>query len=159
MRRKSLSSAPPHVRFAVVEFIPLFSSSIHSTALLSCPETLIRGGISMLAPIYLAIESLLNVDGTLSPSDKSTILMVCQHPNRFISSAREPLPQLLNLREVVAMLKVSRATVWRMVKRGKLRQCMISSSPRFRLEDVMSVVEKGYQGTGGDDEQSTRTIP
>lgn len=111
----------------------------------------------MLAPIYLAIEAILNADPTLSPTDKDTILMVCQHPDRFLSHASEPLPQLLTQEEVTAMLKVSRSTIWRMIKNGKLRQVMVGGSPRFRLEDVMSVVNQGDDGKGDENEQSTGT--
>ena len=119
----------------------------------------LEGERIMLAPIYLAIESLLNVDGTLSPSDKSTILMVCQHPDRFLPHAYEPLPQLLTQKEVTAMLKVSRCTIWRMVRGGKLRQVMVGESPRFRLDDVMSALEQVDKGTGETNEQSTGTTP
>ena len=106
----------------------------------------------MLAPIYLAVEAILNADQSLSPADRHTILMVCQHPDRFVSNAGEPLPQMLTSNEVAAMLKVSRTTLWRMVRNGALPQVVVSGSPRFRLTDVKGLMDHAYCGKGWNNE-------
>jgi hypothetical protein len=95
--------------------------------------------------IYNAIAAMLAGDDTLDKRDKRKILAVCRQPRRFFEPIERVLPRIMTLAEVTKTLRVSRATVWRMVKTGKLRQLDYTTKARFLLEDVEKLI--GYRGS------------
>jgi hypothetical protein len=113
----------------------------------------------MLAPIYAAIEAILDADDTLSEQDKDTILAACKHPDRFASQAREPLPRLLTIAEVAAILNVNKCTVWRMVKSGALVERRICDRPRYLLQDVLGMIQPSKGMAGRFDASASRSLP
>lgn len=68
----------------------------------------------------------------------------------------EAVPQLLTQGEVCAALKCSRTTLWRICTRGRLAPVYLleGGSPRFRLEDVRSLIENSQ----GDARKRNRSI-
>lgn len=85
---------------------------------------------------YSIIHVALVHDQFLSKRDKAKILAVCKNPNCFVEPPERWLPKMLTIAEVAKALKVSRCTVWRMAKEGRLRSLDFHSHPRFLLEDV-----------------------
>lgn len=55
----------------------------------------------------------------------------------------EALPRLLTLSEVAEKLAVSRATVWRLIKKGALPGVNIGHSLRVRVADLAEFMQKG----------------
>lgn len=52
--------------------------------------------------------------------------------------------ELLKYEEVCHLLKISKSTLWRMMKSGKINPIEIMPGiKRFRLEDLQRLVEKG----------------
>ncbi|ACY46970.1 helix-turn-helix domain-containing protein [Rhodothermus marinus] len=51
-------------------------------------------------------------------------------------------PLLLTPREVCALLRIGRTTLWELRRRGLLRAVYVGRSPRFRREDVEQLVER-----------------
>jgi excisionase family DNA binding protein len=48
-----------------------------------------------------------------------------------------PLPEaLLSVREAASLLRLSTATVYKLIDAGKIRHCRISNAIRFRREDL-----------------------
>jgi excisionase family DNA binding protein len=54
---------------------------------------------------------------------------------------KSPESQYLNYREVCEMTKLTRATVFKYVKAGKLPVCKVGSKRLFKLSDVTNFVE------------------
>ena len=51
-------------------------------------------------------------------------------------------PLLLTPREVCSLLRIGRTTLWELRRRGLLRAIYVGRSPRFRREDVETLVER-----------------
>ncbi|WP_054686261.1 helix-turn-helix domain-containing protein [Rhodothermus marinus] len=51
-------------------------------------------------------------------------------------------PLLLTPREVCALLRIGRTTLWELRRKGLLQTIYVGRSPRFRREDVEELVEK-----------------
>ena len=94
----------------------------------------------MLPSMYRLIESALELDHTLSLEDKETILACCRSPAKFREKAKEPAERLLSQNQVGAMLGVSRPTIWRLCKAGRLRAVSLNGSPRFRQSDILALM-------------------
>ena len=75
-------------------------------------------------------------DQFLSKQDRAKILAVCKNPSFFVEPTERWLPKMLTITEVAEALKVSRCTVWRMAKEGRLHALDFNSHPRFLLEDI-----------------------
>jgi len=51
-------------------------------------------------------------------------------------------PLLLTPREVCALLRIGRTTLWELRRSGLLKTVYVGRSPRFRREDVEELVER-----------------
>jgi excisionase family DNA binding protein len=94
----------------------------------------------MNANVYHAIEAMLEADNTLTKTDRDKVLAVCRHPSYFEEPAARSLPMILTIIQTAKALQVSRTTVWRMVKAGKLRQLDHFGGGRFLLDDVEAFI-------------------
>jgi excisionase family DNA binding protein len=55
-------------------------------------------------------------------------------------TAPEPLSPMLGIEDVAPLLNLSRATVWRMARDGRLPGRLIGSRWRFRREDIAALM-------------------
>lgn len=84
-----------------------------------------------------AIKAILDTDLSIPSWQRRIILKACENPCTLLPKEQSQL-QLLTIKEAKAMLKVSRTTIWRWVRQGKLRQLQLSDAvARFRMEDVL----------------------
>lgn len=54
--------------------------------------------------------------------------------------------ELLTIKNVCEMLKISRWTVAKMIDRGELKVCTVSKRPRFKREDIEALVNRNTKG-------------
>ena len=96
---------------------------------------------SMLAPIHRLIESALELDQTLSLEDRETILACCRNPGTFRERQKKPEERLLSQSQVGAMLGVSRPTIWRLRKAGRLQPvATFLGNRKFRQSDIQALM-------------------
>src|SRR6185369_7190859 len=73
------------------------------------------------------------------------------------------IPQLLTVAEVLAVLRVSRATLWRLTSRGDLPVVRIGDRTLFRPRDVARFVERSssphYARGGKPDDGRPAVLP
>ena len=103
----------------------------------------------MLASLHRLIESALELDPTLSLEDRETILACCRSSAKFRERAREPEERLLSQKQVGEMLGVSRPTIWRLCKAGRLQPVATFLGYRkFRQSDILALMagEASRQG-------------
>ncbi len=103
----------------------------------------------MIASIHRLIESALELDPSVSLEDRETILACCRNPAKFRESAKEPEERLLSQSQVGAMLGVSRPTIWRLCKAGRLQPVKTFLGCRkFRQSDILALMagEASRQG-------------
>lgn len=95
----------------------------------------------MLASLHRLIESALELDHTLSLDDRETILACCRSPGAFRERQKEPEERLLSQSQVGAMLGVSRPTIWRLCKAGRLQPVAAFLGYRkFRQNDIHALM-------------------
>jgi excisionase family DNA binding protein len=71
------------------------------------------------------------------------LLQSLKNSSSGAGAAAKPSAQLLTVAEVAASLAVSTRTVWRLVAAGKLTKILVASSVRFRLDDVLQLIDDG----------------
>ena len=95
----------------------------------------------MIASLHRLIESALELDPALSLEDRETILACCRSPAKFREKAKEPAERLLSQNQVGAMLGVSRPTIWRLCKAGRLQPVATFLGYRkFRQSDIHALM-------------------
>lgn len=94
--------------------------------------------------VYNAVVALLEVDVSLSASDKVKILAVCKHPDNFSEPDERKPPRLLSINETIKHLGMSRTTLWRMTKDGVIRcvRFRAGGSPHYSLDDITELLNK-----------------
>jgi len=95
--------------------------------------------------IYNAVEAILEADTSLSKQEKVKILAVCKNPRMFVEPVERILPRVLTLNEVAQILRVTRTTIWRMMKDGRLRKMDYWGHARFRQDEVERLVGIGTE--------------
>lgn len=95
----------------------------------------------------------------------NTILQIsagdlCDFANQLIHSAMEIVSlqskkgaanELLTIDEVVAILKVSKMTLWRWAKSGRLKKVDIGGVPRYRRSDIENLLNNNCNDTNSRD--------
>ena len=105
-----------------------------------------RKGIPMLLHVHTAIMAILEIDSTLTQADKKIIKAACDNPRHFIEPSEKPLPRLLTGMQVMKIFQVSRSTLWRMVKDGRIPMVSLDGRNRFLQSDVEDVIESETKG-------------
>lgn len=96
----------------------------------------------MLASVYRIIEATLDLDHTLSDEERERIQTVCRRPRSSKVTIEEQMPsKMMTLQQVADALQVSRCTVWRLKRAGKLKPVLIDGISRFRQADIRKIVE------------------
>ncbi len=95
--------------------------------------------------VYNAVEAILEADTSLSKQDKVKILAVCKNPSMFVEPVERILPRVLTLNEVAQILRVTRTTIWRMMKDGRLRRMDYWGRARFRQDEVERLMGIGVE--------------
>ena len=95
----------------------------------------------MIASIHRLIESALELDPSVSLEDRETILACCRSPSKFREKAKVPEERLLSQNQVGKMLGVSRPTIWRLCKAGRLQPVATFHGYRkFRQSDIVALM-------------------
>ena len=84
-----------------------------------------------------------------TPESKSRALLILQGKEPIPDPAPATRPLLMGMTESAKLLGVSRATLWRMVKDGRLTKVEIYHNAfRLRREDILALVN-GKEGPRG----------
>ena len=82
----------------------------------------------------------MEADPSLSDSQRSTVLRVCEDPGPERRSRNNVRPQFVSAKEASEILNTSKRTVWRLARIGKIRRIKLGHrSTRFRLEDLANI--------------------
>ena len=93
---------------------------------------------------YKAIEALLNADETVQASRREAVLdALTELPHSVDAGEKRPL--LLNQAEAARLLRVSRITVFRMVKDKQIIPVMVRGAVRYR-RDELECIARGERG-------------
>lgn len=60
-----------------------------------------------------------------------------------------PIPPLLTAREVMAILKVGRTTLYQLTKSGQIRSLKVGGEVRYRQADLESYINAALRGQSG----------
>ena len=86
------------------------------------------------------MKSLLEMDQSISPEERKSILKACRTGGKLESKSTK----LLTTKNIAEMLTVSTRTVYRYVERGFLHPVKFGPrTVRFRLDEVLLLIESG----------------
>lgn len=88
------------------------------------------------------ITAALQQDGNYTPEQINAVFNLLEGKYQ----EKKAIEPLLRLKDVTRLLAVSRATLWRIERAGKLQRVMIGSSPRYKQSDIENLITSGHKG-------------
>lgn len=78
----------------------------------------------------------------LEPIYKGWVRDVLQENNQNEASAKSDLPELLSPKQTASFLGISKVTLWKWTKEGKLQSYQISGRIRYKRDEITKAIQE-----------------